>query len=73
MSNKDFVLQRNAFAEKRMAADFAAPANLDALLDFHKGADFDLIADFTPVEIGKAKYTHVPAEFYIGGNAIEFR
>ena len=43
----------HTFADKRMAGDFAVLANACAFLDFHKGADFAVVANFTTVQVDK--------------------
>jgi hypothetical protein len=53
VTDEHVVLDRNPFANKRVAGDLAVPTNFGVLLNFHKRADFGVIADFAAVQIDK--------------------
>ena len=51
MAYKNLVLQGHAFANKRVARDFAAIPDFRALLNFHKSPNFHVVANFASVKI----------------------
>ena len=53
MSNEDFILNRNAFADKGVRRYFAARSDLCADLNFNECTDSCLIADDTAIKINE--------------------
>jgi hypothetical protein len=48
---ENFVLQRYALANKRVARNLAAISNLRVLLNFHKRPNLHVVSDFTAVKV----------------------
>jgi hypothetical protein len=68
VTDEDILFQGHAFANETMAGNFTAMADARALLDFHKGADFHVVANFATVKVGKGKEPDIFAQLHIGGN-----
>lgn len=71
MTDEHFIFKGHAFANESVARDFASVANPHSLLDFHEGADLDVIADFAPVEIGKGEHLDSLAKLHIRSDALK--
>src|SRR5262249_2668306 len=51
VTDKDFVLDRNTFADESVARDFAASPDAGSFLNLDEGADSAFIANFAAVQI----------------------
>ena len=51
VADEDVVLNRDAFADERMARDLAALADAGVLLDLDEGADLRFVADLATVQV----------------------
>src|SRR5947207_6666919 len=71
MPNEDLVFDLHAFANEGMAGDFAAVTHPCAFLYFYKGPYFDIVTDFTPVQIGKGIYFDIFPQLDIGSDALK--
>jgi hypothetical protein len=65
MTNKDMVFNRDAFADERVARDFAPLSNAGVFLDLHKGANLGFIADAASVQVDELSELHVLSELHI--------
>ncbi len=65
MPDENLLLQCHPFTNKRMAADLAAIADFDPLLDFHKSSNLYVVAYLATVEIDESVSTHVPAQLNV--------
>jgi hypothetical protein len=70
MPDKNLVLDSDPFADEGVAGDFAAATDPGALLDFHEGTDFRVVANLTPIKIGESEDFDTLPDFYIGGDAL---
>ena len=59
MSDKDIVLDRDPFTDKRMARYFAPAADFGILLNLDEGPDFCLITDLATVEVDVLRKLYV--------------
>lgn len=66
MTDENLVFDRHAFADETMRGDFAAASDLRSLLNFDKGPDLGLVANFATVEIRECENTNVLSEFDVG-------
>ena len=72
MTNEDVVLNRDAFADERMARDLAAPPDTRILLNLDEGADLGFVADLAAVKIDELRKFDGLAELYIRPDRAEF-
>jgi len=54
MADEAFVLDRDPFANERMARDLAAPTDPRILLDLDERSNHRLVADLAPVQVDEA-------------------
>ena len=59
MTDKDSVFEGDAFANKRVTADFAFRSYLRSLLNLNKRSDPGVVADLTPVEVYEVVYPDI--------------
>jgi len=71
MTYKNLVFQSHALANEGMTGDFTTVPNLRPFLDLDKGADLDVVADFTSVKINETIKADIPAQFDVGGYPLE--
>src|ERR1700693_2999188 len=72
MADENVVLNGDAFTDKRVAGNFAAPADPGIFLNFNKRADFRFISNFTSIHVDELGELDVFSELHIRGNAYEF-
>ena len=70
MADENVVFQNHAFANKRVAGNFAAVSDFRAFLDFDKSPDFHVVADFTTVEMCEFVDADVFAQLHVGRNPL---
>jgi hypothetical protein len=68
VTNEDFILDRHAFANERMAGDLTIAPDPGILLDLHEGSDLRVIANLTPVQVYEISQFHVPAQLHVRGH-----
>lgn len=66
MTDKDFVLDRNAFTNKSVARDFTIAAYAGAFLNLDERTYLAAIANFTTVKVDKVIDDHIAAELNVG-------
>ncbi len=71
MTNKYVVLDSDAFANKRVARNFAARADGGILLNLNKATDARLIPYRTAVKVSETEYLDGPSQGNIGSNAVK--
>src|SRR5579863_1638743 len=69
MTDKHFVLDRDARANKRMTRYFAAPTDFRVALNLYKCTEPGIIADQAAVEIHKRREPHALAQADVVGDA----
>jgi hypothetical protein len=55
MTDEDFILNCNAFTDKRVGRDFASQPDLSADLNLNECTDSRLIADATAIKINQVR------------------
>ena len=73
MADKNFVLDRDAFADERVAGNFAALADPNPFLNLDKRADFRVVADFAAVQVGEGENPDPLAKFNVWSDALIWR
>ena len=70
MSDEDFILCRDSFANERMRGDFASGTDDCGRLNLHKGTNRSLIPHLATVEVHELRLrnSYVAAEQHVGGD-----
>lgn len=72
MADEYVVLDRDAFANKAMAGDFAIFSNPYVLLDFDKSPDFRVFPDVAAVKVDELRQFDAAGQFHVWSNRAEF-
>jgi len=64
--DKNAFFDCDAFADKGVAGNFAAPPDPCAFLDFNESANFRLVADVASVKVYKRTDPNIAPELYVG-------
>jgi hypothetical protein len=70
--DENLIFQRHTFTDECVARNLAAVANLGTLLDFHKGSNLHIIADFTTVKIGEIVNPDIFTQLDVRGDPLKF-
>src|SRR5258707_15720065 len=68
MAHKDVVVDRDSFADERVARDFHISADTSILLNFYKRPDPSVVANRASVNVDERMNRHVLPHLYVGGN-----
>jgi hypothetical protein len=71
VTHENVILDGDSLANKSMTGNFAMFPNLRILLDFHKTANFRVIANLTTIEVYEFMNFDIFSELYVGGNGLE--
>jgi hypothetical protein len=61
VTDKNNILNVDAFANERVAGNLAATAYTRIFLNLHKGANFRFVANLAPIQVDKLGKPHVLA------------
>ena len=73
MADEDVVFNVYAFADERVAGNFAAPANARIFLNLDKRPDLGFVSDFASIHVDELGELDVFSELHVRGNAIRIR
>src|SRR5262249_7805673 len=71
VADEDLVLDRDTFADERVARDLTALSNDGVRLNLDEGPDACAIANGAAIEVDEAEDLDVMTELYVGGDAVE--
>jgi hypothetical protein len=71
MTYKDLVFQGHPFTDEGVTGDFTTVPDFCPFLNLDKGANLDIVADFTSVQIDEILQPDISAQFDVGGYPLE--
>ena len=72
MADKDVVFNGDAFTDKGVTGNLAAPADAGILLNLNERSNLRFIADLASVEVDELGQFHIAAQLYVWSNTHVF-